>query len=61
MGWAAGERKLVFCADEIMIVGQDHEWVQDSLTVTVDMFLRMGLEMNLKKEVNGVYARFHLG
>ena len=34
MGWAAGERNIVFYADEISIVGQDHDWVQDALTVT---------------------------
>ena len=49
MGWAAGERNLVFYVDDGRIVGQYHEWVQDALTMTVAMFLRMGLETNLEK------------
>ena len=38
MGWAAGERNLVFYADDGSIAGQYHEWLQDTLTVTVAMF-----------------------
>ena len=49
MGWADGERNLIFYADNGRIVGQDHEWVQDALSVTVAMFHRMGLETNLEK------------
>ena len=49
MGWEAGENNLVFYADDGRIVGRDHEWVQDALTVTVAMFRRMGLETNLEK------------
>ena len=48
MGWAAGERNLVFYADDGRILGQDHEWVQDALSITVAMFCRMGLETNLE-------------
>ena len=47
--WAAGERNLVFYANDGRIVGQDHEWVQDALMVTVAMFRMMGLETNLDK------------
>ena len=47
--WAAGERNLVFYANDGRIVRQDHEWVQDELMVTVAMFCRMGLETNLDK------------
>ena len=47
--WAAGERNLVFYADDGRVVGQDHEWVQDALMVTVAMFRMMGLETNLDK------------
>ena len=38
MGWEAGERNLVFYTDDRSIAGQDHEWVQDALTVAVAMF-----------------------
>ena len=38
MGWEAGARNLVFYADDGRIEEQDHEWVQDALTVTVAMF-----------------------
>ena len=49
MGWEEGARNLVFNADEGRIAGRDHKWVQVALTVTVVMFQRMGLEMNLEK------------
>ena len=49
MGWAAGERNLVFYADDGKIVGRDHIWVQDALTVTVEMFRRVGLDTNLEE------------
>ena len=49
MGWAAGERNIVFYMDYGRIAGWDHEWVQDTLMVTVAMFRQMGLEKNLKK------------
>ena len=38
MGWAAGERKLVFYADVGRIAGRDPIWVQDALLATVMMF-----------------------
>ena len=47
MGWAVGERNLVFYADDRSIVGRYHKWVQDALTVTVSMFRRMALKNNL--------------
>ena len=46
--WAAGERNLIFYADDGRIAGQDHVWVQDALPVTVEMFCRMGLGKLLK-------------
>ena len=49
MVWAEGERNFVFYTDDRRIVGWDHEWVQDALTVTVAMLGRMGLETNLEK------------
>ena len=48
MGLAAGERYLVFYADDSRILGQDHEVVQDLLMMPVAMFCRMGLEANLE-------------
>ena len=38
IGWAAGERNLFFYSGDRRIVGWDHEWVQESLTVTVALF-----------------------
>ena len=49
VGWAAGERNLIFYADDGRIGGRDHIWVKDALTVSVVMFRRMGLDMNLDK------------
>ena len=49
MGWAAGERNLVFYADDGKIVGRDHIWVQDALTATVAMFSRVGLDTDLEE------------
>ena len=47
LGWAAGERNMIFYAGNGRIAGKDHKWVQDALTVTVAMFRRMGLDTNL--------------
>ena len=44
-----GEINLVFYTNYGRILGRDHEWVQDVLTVTVAMFRRMRLETNLEK------------
>ena len=49
MGWAEGGRNLVFYIYDRRISVRDHKWVQDALLVTVDMFHRMGLEVNLDK------------
>ena len=49
MVWAAGERNLVFYADDRRVVGRDHIWAQDALMVAVVMFRRVGLETNLEK------------
>ena len=38
MGWATGERKRIFYANDGGIGGRDHIWVQHSLTVSVTMF-----------------------
>ena len=47
--WVSGGRNLVFYADNGRIVGRDPYQVQDSLSVTVDMFRRVGLETNLEE------------
>ena len=49
MGWAAGERNLIFYADEGRIAWRDHIWVQYALMASVAMFQRILLEMNLDK------------
>ena len=56
MGWAAGERNLIFYADGERISGRDHIWVQDALAVPVVMFQRVGLETNLKNTKALVYT-----
>ena len=45
----ARERNLVFYMDDGSIVGRDHEWLQDALTVMVAVLYRMGLEDNHEK------------
>ena len=47
LGWSSEGRNLVFYADNGRIAGQDHKWVQDILTVNVEMLLRVGLDTNL--------------
>ena len=49
MGWSAGEKKLVYYAYAGRIAVRDHKWVQDALTVMVDIFCKMELEYNLNK------------
>ena len=49
MGWATGQLNLIFYADYRRIDGMDHIWVQYALTVSVEMFQRMGPEKNLEK------------
>ena len=49
LGWAVGEGNVIFYADDGRIAGQDQEWVQDALSVSVKMFQKMGLEANLEK------------
>ena len=49
LGWAAGERNVILYSDNGRIVGRDHEWVRDTLSVTVAMFQRMVLKMNIEK------------
>ena len=48
MGWAVGERKLVFYADYGRISVRDHIWMQDAMTVKVEMFRKVVLDTNLK-------------
>ena len=48
LGWAAGERNLIFYANGGKIAGRDHLWVQDAISVMVAIFRRMGLETNLE-------------
>ena len=50
-----GEINLVFYTNYGRILGRDHEWVQDVLTVTVAMFRRMRLETNLEKTKSMVF------
>ena len=47
LGWAAGERNMIFYAGNGRIAGKYHKWVQDAVTVTVAMFQRMGLDTKL--------------
>ena len=47
LGWLAGNINLVFYANNVRIFGREHEWVHDTLTVMVEIFLRMGLDTNL--------------
>ena len=42
-GWAAGDRNVIFYADDGRIAGWDHGWVQDALLATVVMFHKMVL------------------
>ena len=46
---AVGGRNLILYVDDIRISVRDPDWVQDALSVMVDMFLRISLEMNLEK------------
>ena len=50
-----GERNVIFYVNNGSIAGRDHKWVQDSLLVTVAMFRRMGLEINLEKSKTMVF------
>ena len=50
MGWAAGERNLIFYAYNRRIGARDPIWVQDALTVSVAMFKQMGLKTTLEKK-----------
>ena len=61
LGWAAGERKLVFYADGVRIAGREPDWVQDSLSVTVYMFFRDRLETNLDKTKAMVFTPGFIG
>ena len=49
LGWEAGDRNLVFYTNNDRLAGRDHEWMQEVLTVTVEMLHRMVLETNLYK------------
>ena len=49
IGWAAGDRNLIFYTDDKGIWGRDHIRLKDSLTVSVSMLRWLGLEMNLEK------------
>ena len=48
-GWAAGERNVIFYADDGRIAGRYHKWVHDALSAIVAIFCRMGLKKTLKK------------
>ena len=49
MGWATGERNLIFYTDDGRIGGRYQIWFQDALTVSVAMFQLMVLETNMEK------------
>ena len=51
-----GERNLVFYSDDSRIAGQDHEWVQDALTLMVAVLRRMGIDANLENTKVMVYT-----
>ena len=38
MGWAVGDCNLILYKYDGRICGRDHIWVQDALTVSVEMF-----------------------
>ena len=47
---------MISYADNGRIAGRDHEWVQDALSVTVEIFRSMGLETNVKNSKTIVYT-----
>ena len=49
MGWAVGEHKIVFYADNGRIKGRNHIWVQTKLTEVLQIFDRVGLLTNIGK------------
>ena len=48
---AAGERNLIFYANNGRIVGWDHKWVQDALLATVGIFRKMNWEKTLRRQM----------
>ena len=48
LGWAAGERNLVFYADNVRIAEWHHTWFQDALKVTVAILGTAGLDTILE-------------
>ena len=48
-GMGGGGEEPCFSADDRRIFGQDHEWVQDEMAVTVATFQHMRLDTNLEK------------
>ena len=49
LGWAEGERNLLFYEDDGRITGRYPYWVHNTLGVTVEMFGRVGLDRKLEK------------
>ena len=49
IGGATGEQNPILYTDDGRIAGRDHIWLLDSLTVTVEMLRRVGLDTNLEK------------
>ena len=47
VGWVAGERNILFYVYNRRIKFRDLYWLQDSLSVTVDMFRSVRMETNL--------------
>ena len=50
LGWAAGERNLVFYEYDGWIAGKEPYWTQDAPSVTLDMFCRVSLDTDLEKK-----------
>ena len=56
MGWAEGERDIIFYTDYGRISGRDTEWAKEALMATVAIFRRLGLATNIKKPKDMVYT-----
>ena len=56
LGWASGERNLIFYEVDRWILGRDPDWFQDLLLVAVDLFFWVGMETNLEKAKGMVFT-----
>ena len=48
MGWASGERNIIFYANDGRITVRESKWVKEALTTMVAMLCRVGLTKNIK-------------